>query len=535
MEMVFSLLLAAALIWSVIQWLQSRSKYAILKSELAASQARANKLEDELASSISQVGNLRGDLEKVRPYLDITDAVAEASRIKTSAEAEALVLRRESQGQARERIEKADTALTEAGIQAKAIIEVARARAEEIAGDAYKAVQDAEHYTRVVDAMKNKIEGYGDQYLTPTYSILDELADAYDFAEAGQELKRARERSKFLADQGQGATCEYVEANRRETAIRFVLDAFNGKVDSILSRTKSDNAGKLKQQIVDAAALVNHNGHAFRNARITEDYLKARLEELKWATAAMALQERDREEQRRIKAQIRDEERAQREFERAQREAQKEEAAVKKAIAKMEEQLLKATDDQRAKYELQLAELSAKLGEAEAKNQRALSMAQLTKAGHVYIISNVGSFGETVYKIGMTRRLEPLDRVRELGDASVPFAFDVHAIIRSDDAPRLERDLHRKFLISQVNKVNPRKEFFRLEIGELKSTVEQMGYSAVWTVAAEAAEFRESTAIEKQITSDPVAREHWLKHQMLVDPVTVEEDEDSEVATAMSA
>jgi hypothetical protein len=101
-------------------------------------------------------------------------------------------------------------------------------------------------------------------------------------------------------------------------------------------------------------------------------------------------------------------------------------------MEKAQAQIAQATDDQKAKYEQQLVDLAERLRIAEEKNQRALSMAQQTKRGHVYIISNIGSFGEHVYKIGLTRRLEPQDRIRELGDSSVPFEFDIHAMIFSE-------------------------------------------------------------------------------------------------------
>ena len=143
----------------------------------------------------------------------------------------------------------------------------------------------------------------------------------------------------------------------------------------------------------------------------------------------------------------------------------------------------------------QLAALQEKLTEAEARSQRALSMAQQTRSGHVYVISNVGSFGEDVFKIGMTRRLEPLDRVRELGDASVPFAFDVHAMIYSEDAPALENALHRKFNELRLNKVNPRKEFFRVNLGDIRAATQEMGLTAQFTMLAQAQEYRESLAM----------------------------------------
>jgi hypothetical protein len=134
----------------------------------------------------------------------------------------------------------------------------------------------------------------------------------------------------------------------------------------------------------------------------------------------------------------------------------------------------------------------------------------------------------------MTRRLEPLDRIRELGDASVPFGFDVHAMIYAEDAPKLERELHRKFLLNQINKINPRKEFFRVTISELKEMVEVLGLSCNWTLAADAAEYRESLTIDERIKSDPRTREHWLTHQMLVDPVTEEREDEGELETQTS-
>ncbi len=113
----------------------------------------------------------------------------------------------------------------------------------------------------------------------------------------------------------------------------------------------------------------------------------------------------------------------------------------------------------------------------------------------------------------MTRRLEPLDRVRELGDASVPFAFDVHAMIWSEDAPALERALHMEFVKTQLNKVNPRKEFFRVGIAELKQSVERRGIEASWTLAALAAEYRESMAIAEKMRANPSLEQDWIRMQ----------------------
>lgn len=301
---------------------------------------------------------------------------------------------------------------------------------------------------------------------------------------------------------GEAAECDYVEPYRKATAIEFVLDAFNGKVETIMAKVKHNNYGKLMQQLEDAYRIVNHNGKAFRNARIVSRYFDVAVEQLKLAVAVQELKRIDKEEQRRIKEQIREEERARREYEKARKEAEKEERMLQKAMATAEKRLATAAAEERSQLESQMTELKEKLAEAEARGARALSMAQQTKQGHVYIISNIGSFGEEVFKIGLTRRLEPIQRVKELGDASVPFPFDIHAMIHSDDAPALELELHRKFNIHQVNKVNSRKEFFRVQLNEIKNKVNELGIETHWTMKADALEYRESLQIENRL-KDP--------------------------------
>lgn len=304
-----------------------------------------------------------------------------------------------------------------------------------------------------------------------------------------------------------------MEQNRKETAINFVLDAFNGKVDSILSKVKKDNYGILEQKIKDSFQVVNNNGKAFRNAEITNEYLDSRLDELKWAVITQELKWQEKEEQRIIREQIREEEKARREYEKAIKEAEKEEQLLKKLIEKAQKEVEKANEEEKSKFLAQLYEFQEKLKLAEEKNQRAISMAQQTKAGNVYIISNIGSFGEDIFKIGMTRRLEPLDRVRELGDASVPFEFDVHALIYSDNAPLLERQLHKKFLKLQLNKVNPRKEFFNVNLTEIKNACIDLGITAKWTMIAEAKQYRESLALAEAIKNNKQLEEEWENFQ----------------------
>ena len=508
-----------------------------------------------------QRDELTKELLSLRPFRDVRDAAAEAEALRAqgqealaAAQLEAGAIRAAAQSEANQvraeaaaaadalkrdaKISHADAQskiallISDANKRAETIVAEAEVRASEIAGDAYRALKEADQLKRVTVAMENVIDGYGDRYLVPTYSLLDQLGEAYGFDEAGRELTAARELSRSLVTSNRAAECDYVEANRRQTALRFVIDAFNGKVDTILARAKSDNAGTLEQQIKDAFSLVNHNGAAFRNARITPDYLASRLKELKWAASVQALKEREKEEQRRIREQIREEEKAQREIERALKDAAKEEDVLQKALEKVQAQVAKANDEQRAGFEAKLLELQGRLAEAEAKNQRALSMAQQTKAGHVYVISNVGSFGEDVLKVGMTRRLEPVDRIRELGDASVPFGFDIHAMIWTNDAPALERELHKRFVRSQINKVNPRKEFFRIPLGEVRGCVEAMGLEAVWTISADATQYRETLAIEKALQTNSPAAQDWLRTQLQFKPEVVSDVAESEPGAA---
>lgn len=496
------------------------TRIAELGRDLATVDEKLWRTNSDLEKAIAQEQAAKSKLEEYRPIMDAELRATEINRSAEEAAARARTEANSSLEKAQAIFEaskaKSNDILAQAKTQAEKVLTDAHGRARDIAADALAVRDKAEEYQRVVQALKNVIDGYGDEYVIPSSSVLDDLAEDYGFTEAGEKLKEARAKTRAMIKQGQAATCDYVEDIRRKTAIAFVIDAFNGKVDSILSKTKADNVGTLRQQILDACALVNKNGQAFRNARITDAFLTARLEELRWGAVATELRRLEAEEQRAIKERIRDEERAKKEYERAIKEAARDEAKIQAALEKARAEMASASESQKAKYEQQLEELSERLREAEARAQRALSMAQQTRSGHVYVISNVGSFGGDVFKIGMTRRLEPLDRVRELGDASVPFHFDVHAMMYSEDAPTLETSLHKKFNELRVNKVNPRKEFFRIGLAEVKAAAEELGAKAHFTMLAHAAEYRETLAIEKLPHEDMEKRLQLLMNQELV-------------------
>ena len=414
--------------------------------------------------------------------------------------------------------EQADARLDQAIRDAGRIVSAAEKKAQEISGDAYTALRDKQLLEHAAEAMRNIIEGYGDKYVIPSHSVLDDFAEKFGYDEAGKALKSARDQSRRMVEQGEAAACDYVEVNRRQTAIQFVIVAFNGYVDSILSRVKTDNYGTLEQQIRDAFSLVNHNGSAFRNARILPAYLDARLGELKWAVKVQELAARLRDEQRALREEMRDRELAEKEREAAEREAAKlvelKEAALKAAETEIAQKIATATGEQKKQFEVELERMRKELAEATEKK---LSIAQQTSVGHIYIISNEGSFGPGIYKIGHTRR-DPEVRVDELYDASVPFEFDIHGVIKTENSPALEYKLHRKFLAMRLNKKNFHKEFFRVDLKEIRAEVEKLAQGMdlseppQWreTEAVRVVEWQESRNIEQ----DPIAREKWLKREL---------------------
>lgn len=398
--------------------------------------------------------------------------------------------------------------------------------ANDLLQEYYSIANEKLELKKIVQALENKIKGYSDKYLIPNQTILNDLIDGYDHVDAVQHLKSIREKVKSAIKENRVAECDYVEDNRKNTAIAFITNAFNGKADAHLARIKHDNVGKIVEAVKEDYLLLNNYGQAFRNARITTEYLNLRLEEIKWAALVQEFKVREREEQREIREMIREEERARKEYERAMKEAEKDALALQKAYEKARKEFESASDDQKLKYDEKLKELTEKLKLAEEKSQRAISMAQQTRAGHVYIISNIGSFGEDVLKLGMTRRLEPMDRIRELGDASVPFTFDVHAMIYSEDAPTLERKLHHYFNYQRVNKVNYKKEFFRVGLNEVKEFLESENISAKFTLKAEALQYRESLRIEAMPDDEQRQLEDQIEKIELNKPVEMALEEE---------
>lgn len=327
-----------------------------------------------------------------------------------------------------------------------------------------------------------------------------------------QELDVVRDKKKAMIRDGTAATCPVAWAiggNKREgermtkQQMRVMLRAFNGECDASLAKVAWNNMTKMEHRVNQAFGSINEMG-SVNQISISPEYLELSLAELRLAYEYAEKKHDEQEEQRQIREQMREEERAQREFERAQQEAAAEEVRYQKALDKARAEMQKASGAALDELSTKVNELEQKLAEARAQKERAISMAQLTKSGHVYVISNVGSFGEDVYKIGMTRRLEPTERVDELGGASVPFRFDVHAMIYAEDAPGLENAFHRQFSERRVNMVNLRKEFFRVSIQEIEQFAkEHHGVTVEFSKLAEARQFRETLAMIAKATPEP--------------------------------
>ena len=207
--------------------------------------------------------------------------------------------------------------------------------------------------------------------------------------------------------------------------------------------------------------------------------------------------EKQKEEQARLREQIKQEAEERRLLEQQKKQVEKEEEKYKLEIEKVEE-ILKSTDDEEKLKQLnaKIEELKAQLGLVEEKKEDIVKL-QNGKAGYVYVISNLGSFGDKVFKVGMTRRLNPQDRINELGGASVPFTFDVHSFIFSDDAVGLEQKLHNILDDKRVNKINLRKEFFNVSIDEIERLVQDIDPSAEFNTTMVAEQYRQTLSINE--------------------------------------
>jgi len=284
--------------------------------------------------------------------------------------------------------------------------------------------------------------------------------------------------------------------------VKLLLRSFNNECDASIIKVKFNNIKSIEKKITKAFEILNRLGERV-NIVISTDYLNLKLSELYLCHEYEVKKQEEKEEQRRIREQMREEAKLQKEIEEMKAKIEKEEKHFNQAMSSTNELLQKAkTDAERELLRNELTNIQEKLSGIEKDKQDILYREQQTRAGYVYIISNIGSFGENVYKIGVTRRLDPQERVDELGDASVPFYYDVHAMIFSDDAPSLENALHKAFDDRRLNKINLRREFFQVKLEEIEGVVKRNFNKPVeFTKLAEAEQYRQSLMLKTNLHS----------------------------------
>ena len=275
---------------------------------------------------------------------------------------------------------------------------------------------------------------------------------------------------------------------------KLLLRAFNAECDDVVEHVKFSNLEPSEKKITASKDAISKLG-SMMSISITSEYYRLKIEELYLAFEYQQKKQEEKEAQKEERARLREEAKLARELEEARKALEKEQNHYHNALQKLKKQIAEHGEspdlaEKKAQIEEQLIALEGSLKEVDYREAN-------TKAGYVYIISNIGAFGENVYKIGMTRRLDPMERIDELGDASVPFNFDVHAMIFADDAPKLESALHNAFADRKVNFVNHRREFFNVSIEEIKAVVKlHFDQTVEFVDVAPAEQFRQSLLLK---------------------------------------
>ncbi|MFA9499431.1 DUF4041 domain-containing protein [Mannheimia sp. E30BD] len=357
---------------------------------------------------------------------------------------------------------------------------------------------------------------YAIQSKIDLYSTLEEFSDVghfeipdylYQTSERfAEEIRRVREEQKDLIKSKEAIFYNETALNTvlgttsdakrvLDGQIKLMLLAFNEDCDLLISKVRPGYYPKTLERIEKLANELEKLSIHFQ-CQFNIRYIELKLTECTLQYQYRLKKQEEDEEQRFIREQIKEEQKARREYEKAIADAEREEKMYQELLNKARAELEYSNSEKMIAIQAQIALLEQQLAEAQSREERARSLAEQTRRGYIYIISNIGSFGENVYKIGLTRRLDPMERIKELGDASVPFFFDVHAFIYSEDAPTLESMLHKRFDSQRVNAVNIRREFFEVDLEEIKHAVEELtGNEAEFHMTALAEEYYETRRI----------------------------------------
>ena len=478
--------------------------YVIIRDRLEARRAIQNETKKRLAVE--------------QRFSVIVDADAEAKRIVDLANEQAVMREGEAASKVDDAAAEARRIVDLAHQQAKAREEQAILQVASLSTQANLATANLGELQRsyaekkiVFDRLAREVAIFDDRLAFAEMGVYEPHFD-FDTSEQFKiAINRVREHQKLMVSGKTAVICRIpwtvdgsVAKGRvmTERNIRLTLRAFNGECDAAISNTRWNNANAMEKRIENARVQIDkHN--ATNQVEITEPFFRLKLEELRLTHEYREKVKQEREERAEETRAAREEQKLLREMERAE----EDEARYQRMLDKARQEAASVAGPKLEAYTQQIAMLERDLADAHEKAERARAMAEMTKTGYVYVISNVGSFGPDFVKIGLTRRLEPADRIRELGDASVPFLFDTHAVIYSEEAPTLERALHNTFAAQRVNATNFRKEFFRVSIEDVEAAVKRLAPNAAFFRDIEAQEYRETMALRNaQLASQELVR-----------------------------
>lgn len=353
----------------------------------------------------------------------------------------------------------------------------------------------------IFDRLKSELAIYDERVSFAQLGIYEPHFDFTDSEAYKLRINEIRERQKAMVAAKEATICPTdwtVDGSRSKgqaminRQVRLTMRAFNNECEAAIANARWNNVVAMEKRILAAAKAIDA-ANTSMNLSLNDNYVALKLDELHLTHEYREQLNQEKEERAELARAEREEKKLLAEAENAEREERKYQVLLDKARKEAE------VDVNNYEMARRISELEALLAEAHAKSERARAMAEVTKSGYVYVISNVGSFGEDVVKIGLTRRLDPDDRVRELGDASVPFSFDTHAMIYSDEAPALEAALHREFSEYRINMSNMRKEFFKATLDEVEAAVERLAPTALFFKDREAREWHETLARRKLV------------------------------------
>lgn len=361
-----------------------------------------------------------------------------------------------------------------------------------------------------VDEKKKFLVTFDDELMLQEFGLYEPRFDFTSVDQYKDELKRLREEQKdavrSMNEQAKHTqwTVNNSKAQGRKMVgdiVRLLIRAFNGECDEIVRKVKFSNIDASVKAIQKSADTISKLGRVI-GISVPQGYVELKKKEAYLSYEYARFKQQEKERLRELKEQEREEAKLRKEIAEQRKKLAKERKQYEKALADIDKQIAGASGDDLDALNEKRAEIVANLGEVEKAEKDVDYREANQKAGYVYVISNIGSFGEGVYKIGMTRRLDPMERISELSDASVPFNFDVHAMIFTEDAPGLEAALHREFEDRKINKVNQRREFFHVTLDEIKDVVRRNYDKTVEFVdIPDAEQYRISKKMEEQASN----------------------------------